>query len=237
MRTNYKIAVWRVLILCALYTFAQGQSLTPSIDPDREVIVMFKSDAVIPPANRTEGRPDEFQIQEEALRHILLNANVGAISRLMPDFLPEQKYAVSRTGEEVQLTDWTHVYVLHLPQPQAREGFLNALKKRPEVIFAELHGRGEPDLIPNDQYFNRQWTLKNDGPSRATELPVPISKPRRHGISQPVLARLRSGLWMAECKRTIRILQEELQVIRGTTAVMAPELLELPVHRGIILLA
>ena len=163
MRTNYKIAVWGMLILCTLYTFAQGQSLTPSIDPEREVVVMFKSDAVIPPANRTAGRPDEFQIPERGLRQLLLNANVEAISRLMPEFRPEDRYAVNRTGEEVQLTDWTQVYVIRLPQPQAREGFLNALKNRPEVIFAELHGRGEPDLIPNDQYFNRQWALKNDG--------------------------------------------------------------------------
>ena len=165
MRTNYKIAVWGMLILCTLYTFAQGQSLTPSIDPEREVIVMFKSDAVISPANRTAGKPDEFQIPEQGLRQLLLNANVEAISRLMPEFRPEDRYAVSRTGEEVQLTDWTQVYVIRLPLPQAREGFLNALKKRPEVIFAELHGRGEPDLIPNDQYFNRQWALKNDGTS------------------------------------------------------------------------
>ncbi|PIP12003.1 MAG: hypothetical protein COX49_08030, partial [bacterium (Candidatus Stahlbacteria) CG23_combo_of_CG06-09_8_20_14_all_40_9] len=165
MRTNSKIAVWGMLILCTLYTFAQGQSLTPSIDPEREVIVMFKIDAVIPPANRTAGRPDEFQIPEQGLLQVLLDANVEAISRLMPEFRPEDRYAVSRTGEEVQLTDWTNVYVIRLPQPQARESFLNALKKRPEVIFAELHGRGEPDLIPSDQYFNRQWALKNDGTS------------------------------------------------------------------------
>lgn len=49
MRTNSKIAVWGMLILCTLYAFAQGQSITPSIDSEREVIVMFKSDAVIPP--------------------------------------------------------------------------------------------------------------------------------------------------------------------------------------------
>jgi len=163
MRTNSKIVAWGVLFFCALYTIANGQSITPSVDPEREVIVMFKSDAVIPPENRTKGRPDEFQIPEQGLRQVLLHANIEAISRLMPDFRPEERHAVTRTGEEVQLTDWSNVYVIRLPQPNAREGFLNALKKRPAVIFAEPNGRAEHDLTPNDEYFNRQWALKNDG--------------------------------------------------------------------------
>ncbi|MFQ6611103.1 MAG: S8 family serine peptidase [Fidelibacterota bacterium] len=156
---------FKTVILLDITGIISGQTAPVSIDPEREVIVMFKSGAVGPPEGRTAGGLEEFQIPEQALKHVLLNANVEAISRLIPDFLPEDKYGVSRTGEEIQLTDWTNVYVIRIPQSQARNGFLNALKKRSEVIFAEPHGRGEPNLIPNDYRFYRQWALKNDGTS------------------------------------------------------------------------
>ncbi len=163
-KTHYRISIlFTTLFILATAGFISGQTASPSIDPEREVIIMFKSGAVVPPAGSTAGGPEEFQIPEQTLRHLLLNADVEAISRLIPDFLPEQEYAVSRTGEEVQLTDWTNVYVIRFPQPQAREGFLNALKNHQDVIFAEPNGRGEHDLIPDDQHFDRQWALKNDG--------------------------------------------------------------------------
>ena len=161
IQTNIIVKVLGIFFLLTTFIFAQTD--TPSIDPEREVIVMFRSDAVIPPASRTEGQPDEFQIPDEGLRQLLLNTNVERIARLMPDFRPEDRFAISRTGETVQLTDWTHVYILRLPQAAAREAFLDALENRPEVVFAEINGRGEPDLVPNDEHFDRQWALKNDG--------------------------------------------------------------------------
>lgn len=47
-----------ILFLLANIGLAQSQGSQPSIAPEREIIVMFKSDAVTPPENRTKGRPE-----------------------------------------------------------------------------------------------------------------------------------------------------------------------------------
>lgn len=163
MRANFIINILATLILCASISIVQAQSSTSSIDPEREGIVMFKSGAVTPPPDRTMGQPDEFLIPSQALRQILLNANVEAISRLMPNFHPQDRFAVSRTGQEVELTDWTNVYVVRLPDTVAREDVILKLQDRPEVVYAEINGRGRPDVEPNDEFFDLQWALKNDG--------------------------------------------------------------------------
>ena len=163
IQTHTVVKVLELYFLLATFIFAQYQGDPPSMDPEREVIVMFRSDAVIPPENRTEGRPDEFQIPGDGLRQLLVETNVETIARLLPDFRPEDRFAISRTGETVQLTDWTHIYVIRLPQATLREAFVNALERRPEVVFAEINGRSKPDFIPNDPEFHRQWALKNDG--------------------------------------------------------------------------
>ena len=134
------LIIW---IGCFQAATAYSQTEASSVDPEREIIVMFKSDAITPPSGRTRGRPDEFDIPSQALRQILRNANVQAISRLMPDFRPEDRFAVSRTGETVQLTDWTHVYVLLLPSAPAREGLRTALENRPGVLYAEINDIAE----------------------------------------------------------------------------------------------
>jgi len=56
---------FKTLLLLTINGIISGQTAPVSIDPEREVIVMFKSGAVIPPANRTEGRLDEFQIPDK----------------------------------------------------------------------------------------------------------------------------------------------------------------------------
>ena len=163
MKKNFRIIVLVTLILGTLNTFSWSQNESQSIDLEREIIVMFAEGAVIPPVDRTAGKLDEFQVPSGALRQILQNANVEKISRLMPEFRPKDRFAINVTGESVLLTNWTDIYVLLLPSTQKREVILSALTNRPEVVYAEINGRGGPCLIPNDQFFTRQWALKNDG--------------------------------------------------------------------------
>jgi subtilisin family serine protease len=151
------------LIITAGLCFAQAEESSPSVDPERELIVMFHSGAVEPPEGRTQGTLDEFQIRSDTLRQILKNAHVEAISRLIPNFQDEDRFIISRTGESVVLTDWTKVYLLRVPVAQTRDTLIAVLNNRPEVVYAEVNGRGEPDFVPNDEFFDRQWPLKNDG--------------------------------------------------------------------------
>ena len=171
------------LTLAAMFLWA-GMALAQdavSVDPDREIIVLFKPEVVQTPAGRSAGQLSEFQIASSKLQQTLADAKVEAIVRLMPDFEPEDRTEMSLDAEPVTLADWTNTYVLRLPSAAARDGFITALEALPEVVYAEPNGRGEPDvvtadfaslipaasasLIPNDTHFGRQWALKNDGTS------------------------------------------------------------------------
>lgn len=159
MENKSYLTVWTILLLCIFTGMAFGQSS----HPDREIIIRFKNGAVTPPQGRTSGTLSEFDIPSQALRQILQNANVALISRLMADFRPGDQFIVTRTGETVELTDWTDVYVVLLPSTQLRDTLQVALSRREELAYVEPNGRGGPDLVPNDTHFNEQWALKNDG--------------------------------------------------------------------------
>lgn len=165
MKTNLKYAILCIFIFFILSSNVFGQDNKPSVDPEREVIVMFAKDAILPPHGLTRGAPSDFIISSEGLKDILIRSKVETISRLIPDFVPEDKHVINHLGHPVELTDWANVYVLILPNVITREKVIEQLVRHPEIIFAEINGRGEPDVVPNDQSFNRQWTLKNDGTS------------------------------------------------------------------------
>ncbi|MDI6765264.1 MAG: hypothetical protein QME52_00305 [Bacteroidota bacterium] len=76
------------LMMSASLITVFAQDATPSIDPNREVIVMFKDGVVAPPVGKTSGTPVEFQIPSQGLRSVINSANVEAVSRLIPDFKP-----------------------------------------------------------------------------------------------------------------------------------------------------
>ncbi len=149
---------------CSSLTFAQ--SIGPSVDPDREVIAMLRVGVLTPPPGRSHGLLSEFQIPSQELRQVLQGAGVEAIGRVIPDFRPEDRFAISRTGEKVELTDWTNVYIVRLASSETRSAILKALKDRPEVVYAEFNGKAEPTLFPNDQFFDRQWALRNNATSQ-----------------------------------------------------------------------
>jgi len=142
---------------------AQIPADSPSLAPEREVIVKFVPGAIAPPSETHRGKPDDFRIRSDSLRNMLVGAGTEEIARLIPTFKPEDRVKVSRTGEQVTLNDWENVYLLRLPSSAGIEAFLRALLKNREVIYAEPNGKVAPLFTPNDQYFYRQFALKNEG--------------------------------------------------------------------------
>jgi hypothetical protein len=159
--TRSAVIIAAILFACVSFAFAQSVDISASVDADREVIVLFTENVVTPPAGKSSGMVNEFRISSQPLEKILQESSVEAISRVIADFKPEDRFAVSRTGEQVTLTDWSNIYVLRLPSLDGRQALLDSLKKRPEIVYAEPHGYGQIDTI--DEYFYRQWALKNDG--------------------------------------------------------------------------
>lgn len=161
-RKSSRLKRTAILFLGALL-FGVIKNLHAQNDAAREIIVMFKPNVVALPDSLTEGRLDETQINAPALRQALQNANVERLAKIIPGFRAEDRLITLPTGESVELTDWSKVYVLRLPAAQARDRLLRALSQFSEIVYAEPQGVIQPELIPNDPFFNQQWHLKNDG--------------------------------------------------------------------------
>ena len=93
----------------------------------REFIVEFKPGILTLPQGRTKGRLDEIEIPSQELHQILVNGRVSEISRLIPNFVAENRFKMTRTGEPVELTDWSNVYLLRLAVPMMRDSLLNTM--------------------------------------------------------------------------------------------------------------
>lgn len=181
-----------VVLGCILASSAHAQEGSPSVDPDREVIVMFRPGTVIRPPGVVAGRLGSFVIRDPQLLQLLTEARVESVAQVVAGFEPEDRFAVSLSGEPVELTDWSHTFLLRVPGELGRAELLAALQRREDVVYAENNVRGEPDdlplspaerltavlglgrgplsmasgsplLTPNDQFFPQQWALKNDG--------------------------------------------------------------------------
>lgn len=193
MHTRYAL-IAACLLGCFFAAPTRAQEDSPSVDPDREVIVMFQPGTVIRPPDLVTGTPDAFIIPNVELLTLLLGAEVELMAQVMPGFEPEDRFATDLFGEPVELTDWSHAYLFRLPNTQGRAALLDELQGRTDVVYAEPNGRVESDdlplnpavqlntllglgqgplastvnssmLLPNDQFFSRQWALKNDGTS------------------------------------------------------------------------
>jgi len=151
-----------ILLLGALL-LGMLNNLQAQSDSAREIIVMFKPEVVALPDSLAQGRLDQAQINAPALRQALQNANVERLAKIIPGFRPENRFITLPTGENVELTDWSQIYILRLPAAQARDGLLRALSQFSEIVYAEPQGVIQSELIPNDPFFNQQWHLQNNG--------------------------------------------------------------------------
>lgn len=151
------------LLFLGALLFGAIKNLHAQNDAAREIIVMFKPEVVALPDSLAEGRLDETQINAPALRQALQNARVERLAKMIPGFRAEDRFIILPTGESIELTDWSKVYVLRLPSAQAREALLRALPQFSEIVYAEPQGVIQTELIPNDPFFNQQWHLQNNG--------------------------------------------------------------------------
>jgi subtilisin family serine protease len=163
MKTYSLLFVLSMLLLAAFSPFTYAQSTILSIDPEREIIVMFKPNAVALPNGQNQGSLNDAQISSPTLQQALQNANVEILAKIIPNFHSQDRFIMTHTGEQVELADWSNVYLIRLPQAQARNAVLGILSQISEVVYAEPNGQVKPALIPNDASFSQQWYLKNDG--------------------------------------------------------------------------
>jgi subtilisin family serine protease len=113
----------------------------------------------------------------------LADHDVQSISRAFPDFNLADTLGTTRTGETVQLMNYSRIYRLSLPPMGNAEELRTALRSVREVLFVHYDGGAIVDGVctfdsipecettvttcPDDSLFEQQWSLVNWGQNAA----------------------------------------------------------------------
>ncbi|MCJ7651585.1 MAG: S8 family serine peptidase, partial [Candidatus Lokiarchaeota archaeon] len=63
------------------------------------------------------------------------------------------------------ISDWSNYYVIRIQSKENRNNFIHDMKNEKDVLIVEKNNKMQSFLIPTDEYFYKQWYLKNDGTS------------------------------------------------------------------------
>lgn len=128
-----------LLVSCVLY----GQDPFPA--QTDQVIIRFRNDF-----NLNESSKSVLKTGAREVDRIIASNGVVGMRKL-------------NVGEKAGYT----AVVLKFPSGTDIEKILNDLSNEPDVVYAEPdfigHGGGEQGVSPDDQYYSRQWGLRNDG--------------------------------------------------------------------------
>ncbi len=96
---------------------------------------------------------------------------VTGLTRALPDFAAADTLKHTPNGRAIHFPDYTQYFRVELPAGENRDSLISRLEKLPFVTYAEKNQH--PDLngnpvTPNDQYFYKQWNLKNTGQAGGT---------------------------------------------------------------------
>lgn len=161
---GYEMKIYFLLLVIFSLSLCQilAQNRFTSVDTDREVIVEFKANSFTKLKDHS-GSLKDFQINSQSLKEKLQQNNVEEISQLIPGFTERDRIKISRTGDQVMISDWSNYYVIRIQSKNNRDNFISEIKKEGDVLSVEPNKKMKSFLIPSDEDFYKQWYLKNDG--------------------------------------------------------------------------
>ena len=155
--------IYKILICLSIIMLGLARSQTPITDAESEIIMLVSDNTIGFPDGRTAGTPSELNIYSSELRQLFASENVEMISQLVPNFKDEDRIKKSRNGDLITLTNWKNFVVIKLPSSDKREAFIDNLKNISNVLHVEPNTYVTPDIEINDDEFERQWYLNNEG--------------------------------------------------------------------------
>jgi subtilisin family serine protease len=183
MKRNILLKVIVMGILFTQLTFAQRSFST---DPEREIIVHFNENVLTHRSQAQSGSMAEYAITSSKVHQSLDSAKVEFIGKLIPWFREENRNIQGRNGRNIVISDWSKTIIIRIPENGSRENLIKKLEELPEVAYAEVNGLSENNalkdftyyttdfnsnsfaflpLATNDEFFDKQWALKNTGSS------------------------------------------------------------------------
>lgn len=162
MYTIFNIRFWVSLI--AVF-FVITTTVFAQQDVSKDILVYFASGV----ERGNAGQPVRFTSAVVQSTLTSLGLNESSVESAFPHFTDADTLTTSSDGREIKLPNMGKIFRLKVSNATDRGRVIDALKKMPEVLFAEADGRAGFDVIPNDQYFSYQWSLQPGTKIRAPE--------------------------------------------------------------------
>ena len=188
----------RTLLLATLFlglyftTPLHAQEGPPDSPIERQVIVMFETDAATLPDGATQAEIGQAELPGQ-VKGLLQQARAQSMAQGFPDFRRADTLRVLENERTYRVPDYTNLFVITLPPNANRDSVVARLNRLPKwVQYAEKNQQPDPRLSsesgsrtrspysasapeevipPNQDDFDKQWGLRNtNGPDiNATE--------------------------------------------------------------------
>lgn len=178
----------RTLILATLFlglcftTPLHAQQGSPDSPVERQVIVMFETDAATLPGGATQAEIGQAELPGQ-VKGLLQQAGARSMAKGFPDFRRADTLRVLENERAYRVPDYTNLFVITLPPNSNRDSVVARLNRLPEwVQYAEKNQRPAPRVSsgsrphtvsshpqngtdevipPNQDDFDQQWGLRN----------------------------------------------------------------------------
>jgi len=140
-------------LLIALPIYAQQKS-----EVEREVLVFFNTGIDADAQGRAVSLSSPL---DSVLSRFSLDSR--AITSAFPNFRKSDTLIMAENRRAIKMPDMSRVFKIKTRSIQERDRMIEALKKMPNVLFAEPNGVCAPTAVPNDPSFGSQWALRNTG--------------------------------------------------------------------------
>ena len=130
-------------------------------DPEREVIVEFRGDAIHLGNPTDRSLPDAIASIPADLRGLLRSAGVDRVRSAFPNSLTDIQAGLAQYPQGIAPPALSRVFILRAASEAGRSSLLDALSARSDVVYAEANSGIQPMGTPNDASFRNQWNLQN----------------------------------------------------------------------------
>lgn len=132
----------------------------------REVIAFIRVGYLDFPEQQTSALPlSGITINTPLLSDAFNRYGVQSVQRGFPDFTDSDTVRTSITGYQYTIRQFSRIFRLQLSSENLVDSLVRVLSEMHDVIaYAEKNSDAElAQVIPNDQYFDYQWHLYNNG--------------------------------------------------------------------------
>ena len=122
------------LFFSVLMVLTTVTSLFAQNDPRLEIVLKVDPEVLRFSEGKTQGTIQDLAVLSPGIAAVFNRRNVDTIRRVFPNFKPEDRFKVIRTGETVTLSDRSNIHILRVRNLNAVDPLIEELSEIPQPV-------------------------------------------------------------------------------------------------------